>query len=134
SAIQNSTAQGGTVLVACICAAGSYEIIQKFPGKIHPALLAGVSTVATIAVYYMLQQATPAGRIKRANKLLNDVSRHTLARTIFNNDQMFFDMVQDVYLTDDLPLISGYNHLIALIPIVRYAFSLINKASAEMGK
>src|SRR5687767_376968 len=71
SAIQDSTAQGGTVLVACICAASSYEIIQKFPGKIHPALLAGLGTVATVATYYMLQQATPAGRIKRANKLLN---------------------------------------------------------------
>lgn len=132
--IQNSTAQGGTLLVACICSASSYEINKRLPGKIHPLLFVGISCVATITTYYALQQATPAVRIKRANTLLNDLSRHTLARTICNNDQMFFDMVQDVYITDDLPLISAYNHLITLIPIVRYAFSLINKASAQVGK
>lgn len=134
SPIQNITAQGGTFLMGCLCAVGNYEIIKKFPGKIHPAVLVGVSCIATVATYYILEQATPIGRLKRANQILNDLSRHTLVSTPFNNDQIFFDTVQDVYIADDLPLISAYNHLIALLPLVRFAFSLINKASAEVGK
>ncbi len=42
--------------------------------------------------------------------------------------------MQDVYLTDDLPLISAYNHLINLVPMMHYTLSLINKASAEVGR
>jgi len=126
-AIQNSTANMGTTFVAALCAGCSYKII-------HDAALAGIGSVITGIVYYGLQQSTPAGRIKRANLLLTDLSRHTFARTHFDNDQAFFDAVQDVYLTYDLPLISAYNHLIDLIPTVHYAFGLINKASAEVRK
>jgi len=132
NAIQDSTANMCTALVATVCAGSSYKIMQEMPGKIHPAILAGVGSLITAVTYYALQQSTPAGRIKRANILLTDLSRHTFARTHFDNDQAFFDAVQDVYLTYDLPLISAYNHLIDLIPTVHYAFGLINKASAEV--
>jgi hypothetical protein len=39
-----------------------------------------------------------------------------------------------MYLTDDLPLISAYNHLINLVSTMHYTLSLINTASAEVGK
>lgn len=130
--IQNSTVNYVTATMAGFSAGGSYQLYKKFPGKIHPVFLAGISFLSTIITYYILQQATPLYRLKRANQLLTDISRHTLARMTFNNDLLFFDTVQDVYITNDLPLISAYNHLIALMPIVRYALSLINKASAEV--
>jgi len=133
-AIQNSTANICTSLIAAACAGGSYKIVHDIPGSIHPGILCGASCVMTAVSYHLLHKATPAGRIKRSNILLNEISRHTLARTCFDNDRAFFDAVQDVYLTDDLPLISAYNHLIDLVPTMHYALSLINKASAEVGK
>ena len=133
-AIHNSTANIGATLIACFCAGSSYKAIQDFPGKIHPATLIGISALVTATAYYILHRSTPLGRIKRANILLNELARHTLTKTTFESDKAFFDAVQDVYLTDDLPLISAYNHLIDLVPTVHYAFSLINKASAEVGK
>ncbi len=132
--IQSSTANMCTAFVATLCAASSYKIECEFPQQIYPAVFCGVSCAITATVYILLQKATPAGRIKRANILLNDIARHTLARTCFNSDKLFFDAVQDVYLTDDLPLISAYNHLIALLPSIHYALCLVNKASAEVGK
>lgn len=132
--IQHSTANTCTAVIAAVCAGGGYKIWSDMSGNINPALLVGTGCMITAISYYVLHKSTPAGRIKRANMLLNDIARHTLARTGFDNDRLFFDTVQDVYLTDDLPLISGYNHLIALVPIMHYALSLINKASAEVGK
>jgi hypothetical protein len=133
-AIQSSTADMCTAAVAAMCAGGSYRIWSEMPQQLNLTTLGGISCVATAAVYYMLHKITPAGRIKRANILLNDITRHTLARVSFDNEKLFFDAVQDVYLTDDLPLISAYNHLINLVPVMHYTFSLINKASAEVGR
>ena len=132
--IQESTANIATVLIAGVCAGGSYRLMQEFPNKTHSGTLAGLSCVTTLFSYYMLHRSTPIGRIKRANALLNEVSRHTLARTAFESDKSFFATIQDVYLTDELPLISAYNHLIDLIPKMHYALSLINKASAQVGR
>lgn len=131
--IQSTTANITTATVAAACAAGSYKLLQEFPGNYVPALI-GASSIITAVAYYMLHRSTPAGRLKRANVLLSELARHTLTRTTFDTDRMFFDTVQDVYLTDDLPLISAYNHLIALVPTMHYAFSLINKARAEVGR
>ena len=133
-AIQSSTADICTAAAAAMCAGGSYKIYFDAPQALNPTILAGVSCVGTAAAYHMLHKITPAGRIKRANILLNDIARHTLARVSFDNEKLFFDAVQDVYLTDDLPLISAYNHLINLVPTVHYTLSLINKASAEVGR
>ena len=132
--IHDSTARYGTFFSACLCAGGSYEILRKWPNTIHPAALVAMSCVCVAGVHYALHRSTPIGRIKRANTMLTQISRHTLARTTFDSDRLFFDAVQDVYLTDDLPLISAYNHLLALLPSVHYALGLINKASAEVGK
>lgn len=132
-AIQNSTADMCTAAVAAMCAGGSYKMWSEMQ-QINLTILGGISCVATATVYYMLHKITPSGRIKRANILLNDIARHTLARISFDNEKLFFDAVQDVYLTDDLPLISAYNHLINLVPMIHYTLSLINKASAEVGR
>jgi len=133
-AIQSSTADITTGLVAALCAIGSYRIDREIPHAIHPAIFCGISGGITLTTYFMLHRSTPLGRIKRANLLLNELSRHTLARTCFNSEKAFYDAVQDVYLTNDLPLISAYNHLIDLLPTIHYALSLINKASAEVYK
>jgi hypothetical protein len=133
-AVQNVTVKISTVLAASICAASSYTLCKKFPGKIDGLMLVGLSSLLTATAYYVLIRTTPVGRIKRANALLDELARHTLARTKFENEKIFFDTVQDIYLTDDLPLISAYNHLVNLMPTMHYAFSLINKASAEVGK
>lgn len=132
--IQNSTVRYTTFLVASACIGTSYKIIQEFPQKVHPMILIGTSSMLTAWIYYILYQSTPEGRLKQANILLKKVSRHMLARTTFDNDQAFFDTIQDIYLTEDLPLISAYNHLIGLVPILHCAFSLINKTSAEVGR
>jgi hypothetical protein len=133
-AIQSSTADICSGLVFGACAGGSGKLLYDNPALIHPAILGGASVIATGVAYYYLHQATPAGRLKRANVLLAELSRHKLARICFDNDREFFDAVHDVYLTDDLPLISAYNHLINLLPTMHYAFGLINKAAAEVGK
>jgi len=133
SAIQESTANGGAAAMAVLCATASYKITQKFK-QTSPAVTIGAAAFVTAVTYYMLHRETPVGRLKRADALLNDVARHTLVRITFESEHAFFDTVQDVYLTDDLPLISAYNHLINLVPVVHYALSLINKASAEVIK
>ena len=133
-AIQNSTADMCTALVASVCAGGGYKIWSDMPQHINPGIIGGAGCLITLMTYHILHKSTPAGRIKRANALLNDVYRHTLAKTCFITDQAFFDTVQDVYLTDDLPLISAYNHLIDLVPTMHYILCLINKASAEVCK
>jgi hypothetical protein len=130
-AIQKSTANICTALIASVCTGCSYKIAHELPENIHPFALVGMSSLITAITYYSLHQSTPAGRIKRANILLDNLARHTFARIHFDSEQAFFDAVQDVYLTDDLPLISAYNHLIDLIPMIHYAFGLINKASAQ---
>ncbi len=132
--IQSSTADACTALVAAACVSGSYKIYFDAPKTFNSGILAGVSVVVTAATYHFLHTATPAGRIKRANILLDDIARHTLARIAFDDESAFFDAVQDMYLTEDLPLISAYNHLINLVPTMHYSLSLINKASAEVGK
>lgn len=133
-AVQKTTVKISATLVASVCAVSSYTLYKKFPGKIDELMLAGLSSLVTVITYYVLDRTTPVGRIKRANALLDELARHTLARTKFKNDKIFFDTIQDIYLTDDLPLISAYNHLVNLMPTMHYAFSLINKASAEVGK
>ncbi len=132
-AIQNSTANIGTALVASFCVGSSYMVTRKgFPYKMPPLSMVGASIITTAAAYHLFHRLTPLGRIKRANILLAEVARHTLANTIFEDENLFFDTVQDVYLTNDLPLISAYNHLISLVPVVHHILSLINKASAQI--
>lgn len=133
-AIQDSTANGISGIIGVLSAGGSYYIMREFPNKINPAMLVVASTMTTALSYCALHKATPAGRLKRARVLLNEIARHTLAKLRVDSDKVFFDIVQDVYLTDDLPLISAYNHLIALVPTLHSALSLINKASAEVYK
>lgn len=132
--IQESTANACTFLVACACSAGSYYAHQTSPRAVPPLLLLAINGAITGISYYLFHRSTPTGRLKRANILLNEIARHTLARITFDTEKIFFDTVQDVYLTNDLPLISAYYHLLSLVPTVRYALSLINKASAQVGK
>lgn len=134
-AIQSSTANVCTALVAAACAGCSYQVMPKLPTYIQPfALVTGISSAITVVTYYNLHQLTPDGRIKKAKNLLKKLSHHPLARIHFDNDQSFFDAVHDVYLTDDLPLISAYNCLIDLVPTMHSIFRLIKKASVQVNK
>ena len=125
-----------TVLTSMVCAGGSYKVWYDMPAgqKVHPAILVGVSLITAGVAYSCFHSITPAGRLKRANILLNELYRHTLARVSFDTDSLFFDAVHDEYLREDLPLIAAYNHLINLLPDVHLAFGLINKAASEVGK
>src|SRR5579872_3024130 len=132
--ISQKTADITSSLVALVCAGGSYKMWSDASLAIHPAVLAGASLVITGAAYSCLQSITPAGRLKRAHVLLDDISRHTLARLSFDDEKLFFDAVHHEYLREDLPLISAYNHLISVLPDVHVAFGLINGAAAELRK
>lgn len=133
-AIQDSTANNLSAVVAVVAAASSYKINKAFPRDAHGAVLVAATCLTTAVAYCLFHRSTPRGRLKRAHVLLNELGRHTLTKTSFETDRAFFDVVQDVYLTDDLPLISAYNHLISLVPTLHYAFSLTNKASAQAGR
>lgn len=123
-----------TGLVAVGCAAGSHEIWDQMDEQINPFLLGVVGLYITYFTYSQLHKITVAGRLSRANVLLEDLYRHRLIRKFFNDERLFFDMLQEVYLTEDLPLVSAYNHLSSLVPTLHDAFDLINKASAQVGK
>src|SRR5690606_12781618 len=112
-AIQKSTAHVGTGVAALLSAVGSYQGFYLSNQKTHPAFFGSASVAFTAAVYCFLYSFTPEGRLQRADKYLNELSRHKLVRNFYENDVLFFDAVHDVYLTDDLPLISSYNHLIS---------------------
>lgn len=133
-AIQEKTANMGTGALAVVSAAGSYQVWLATNKQIHPAFFGVTSAVFVSFMYYHLHSITPQGRLKRATKLLDELSRHKLVKNSFDTEILFFDTVHDVYLTDDLPLISAYNHLIQLLPTVHYALGLISKASAQVGK
>lgn len=133
-AIQNSTANACAALVVLGSVGGSIKVWYDDPNLIHPAILGGASLIATGLTYHYAHKITPAGRLKRARAFLAEVARHKLAHTMFAHDREFFDAVQDVYLTDDLPLIGAYNSLTDLLSTMHYAFGLINGAAAEIGK
>jgi hypothetical protein len=133
NAIQEKTANIGTVALAALSAAGSYQAWLLTKKQVHPAVFGVASTLFVSFMYYHFHSVTPRGRLKRATKLLDELSRHKLVKNSFDTEVSFFDTVGEVYLTDDLPLISAYNHLIGLLPTVHYALSLISKASAQIG-
>ncbi|HSC24641.1 MAG TPA: hypothetical protein VLB80_00285 [Candidatus Babeliales bacterium] len=130
-AIQPSTAKISTAITFALCVSGSYILKSKIPTEVHPAIFGSMSCLVTTLMYYILYQATPVGRIKRANNLLKEITHYTLATTHFDDDIIFFDKIQDLYLTFNLPIISAHNDLVDLVPIVHYAIDLINKASAD---
>lgn len=134
NAIQEKTANMSTVALAALSATGSYQAWLATNKQVHPVVFGVVSTAFVSFMYYHFHSITPQGRLKRATKLLDELSRHKLIRNSFDSETSFFDTVHDVYLTDDLPLISAYNHLIELLPTVHYALGLISKASAQVGK
>jgi len=133
-AIQKTTANINAGLFTILSAVGGYQGYIKSNGAAHPAFFGAASITVSSAMYYFLHSITPEGRLKKANKHLDDLERHKLVKNSFNNNKSFADAVNDIYLTDDLPLISAYNHLIKLLPSIHYAFGLISKASAEVGK
>ena len=135
AAINKLVADAGASFVAAVCVGGSYAVLKNASVKENsfPKFFIGASLIATGMSYTFLHSMTPAGRIKRANILLNELARHTLARTYFDNQQLFYDAIQDEFLREDLPLISAYNHLISLLPQIHCAFGLINKAAVEVG-
>ena len=78
-------------------------------------------------------QAERHGELREVEPALGFEAREGL-RGGLDEDNSFFDAVHDVYLTEDLPLISAYNTLIDLVPVVHNALALVSKASAQSGR
>ena len=133
-AIQKKTVYFSTGLAATICSLGSYKAYTFLKNDIHHAIFGIITTAITSSVYFYLYKFTPEGRLKKASLLLDELMHYKLAKYSFNNDKEFFNTVHDVYLTHDLPLISAYNHLITLLPMVQQVFWLIHKSSVEISK
>jgi hypothetical protein len=131
-AISRLTANMISTSVAAACSAVGYKMLIETRG-VNPFVLGTPGAIITFATYHYLHKITPQGRLKRANALFNTVDNHKLAKNSYFDDGLFFDAVSDVYLTDDLPLISAYNTLIDLVPVVQVGFELINKALLEIG-
>ena len=55
-----------------------------------------------------------------------------LVANSFTDKDVFFKALQDIYIEHDLPLISAYQELVILLPVGRYAYSLLDKACAEV--
>ena len=132
-AISRLTANILSTSVAAVYSAIGYKMLIEARGGISPFVLGTPGAIITFATYHYLHKITPQGRLKRANALFNTVDNHKLAKNSYFDDGLFFDAVSDVYLTDDLPLISAYNTLIDLVPVVQVGFELINKALLEIG-
>jgi hypothetical protein len=132
--IQKNTVYLGTSLTAIIGGLGSYKTWSFLKNDIHPAVFGIITTALTSSVYFYLYKFTPEGRLRKADILLDELMHYKLAKFPFNNDKEFFNTVHDVYLTHDLPLISAYNHLIYLVPMVQRVFWLIHKSSIEIPK
>jgi hypothetical protein len=133
-AIQKTTANILASIVAMGSTAASYKGYILAQEQIHPAFFGVADVVFASMVYYYLHTFTPEGKLKKAHTLLDELRRHKLVKNRFDIDKKFFDTVYDIYLMDDLPLISAYNHLIELLPISHAATGFINQASAEVGK
>jgi len=134
--ISNKTANIATTCIAILSAGGcgySWYTIPELQ-KIQPVFFAVTSLIATGTAYNFLHSITPAGRIKRANVLLNKLLRHRLVKISFDRKGDFFDAVHDRFLQEDLPLISAYHYIVSLLPMMHRAFRLINKAAAEADK
>ena len=129
--IKKSTAFIATGAFAGVSALASYAIWPLVKNEVHPALLAVSSIVVTSCLYSSLYERTPQGRLAQANKLINQLASHKLIQYSFSSDNAFFTAVHDVYLIHDLPLISAYNHLIQLLPMVNSTSFLIHKALSD---
>jgi len=133
SALRYSTVNACTALVAFGCASCSYTLAREMAMSRHAYGLASISALITGATYYALYQLTPSGRCKKANILLKEIARYPFANTYFNNEQEFFDAIEDVYLTCDLPLIKAYNDLVQIVAKIACALDLINKSLDQTG-
>lgn len=132
--LQKTTAHacvGGSAIVSLGL---SYALKSRFKENINPIVLGVVGTGLVYFFHSFLYSFTPEGRLKKAHEMLADITTHTLIRVHFEDDKHFFNTLHDVYLTDDLPIIGAYNHLIGLLSHIHYIFGLINHASAEIGK
>src|SRR5437899_2087357 len=90
NAIQKTTANIGTGLVAMLSAAGSYQGMIFTDGKVHPACFGVASVLLSGGTYCFLHTITPEGRLKRANKHLDELARHKLVKNSFDSDHDFF--------------------------------------------
>ncbi len=121
----------GLTVLASLC--GSYKLRNDCFPQTHFGYFACASAVISLGAYYTLYQYTPEGRMYRASLLLDDISQYKLATNNFTQEHVFFDILHELYITNDLPLISAYNALTAILPHAHCALKLLQKAQAEIG-
>lgn len=97
------------------------------------SLLAGVvvGAAGSWLAYYILNQFTPEGRLARAQAKFQGITQNTLATREFKTDEEFFNVLNEVYVLNDLPLIAVYNNLACLIQSGYEALSLLDAAKSE---
>ncbi len=127
-AIQLKTARilSGVVGVTSLA---SSSVLWK---NVHPAYFGLMSAVISALSYYVLYQVTPEGRLYEANVVIGQLNQTLLVSNSFTDKDIFFKALQDIYIEHDLPLISAYQELVILLPAARHAYSLLDKACAEV--
>jgi hypothetical protein len=131
-AITMKTAQILTAATGAGLFGGSYYLLSNKTSISYPlAWAAGGSALATWGAWYLFRSFTPEGRVDSARRKINRVSRNPMAMQHFSNDRVFFDALQEVYIGDDLWLVSAYNEMSSLLSDARYALDLIDTARAE---
>ena len=123
-AIPESAANAGAAVVG---AAGIYTTLVS---DVKP-LVGLVAVCVTAVIYKKLHSITPAGRIKRAALLLNEVEKNILARVDYENDRDLFSEALHMQYESALPLIEASEDLIELKAILEAAFSLLRSAESE---
>ncbi len=98
----------------------------------HPAIFAALSGLLSGVSYYYLYQITPDGRLQRVSGLINQLNKNTLATIHFYSKDKFFDAVYDIYIDQDLPLISAYCEVLNLLPLALLANQLIKTTQTEV--
>lgn len=133
--ISQTTALMGAAGMGGLAGAGSYYALGNTLSYPYNYLaIGGISAVTGLISWGILNSFTPAGRLSSAKKKLVAVSANPMAIQSFNEDRVFFDALQEVYITDDLWLISGFNEMSVLLDESRSALELTERARSEAAR
>lgn len=132
NAIQRSTADIMTAAAGMMSLVFSYKVWTACDKKIYLHVLCAANVFFVSGIYYCLYTMTPQGRLNKVKQLLEEISENTLIKYPFDTEEAFFSAVYDIYLTNDLPLISAYSNLVELLPKINHVFGIISKISADI--
>ncbi len=128
SAVLLSTARllSGAIGLAYL---GTSSIAWK---DVRPMYCGIASAVISVLSYRHLYQTTPEGKLLRATIMLEQIKKVLLAEQTFSSEEVFLKTLHEVYIAYDLPLISAYEQLVTLLPIVHQAYQLLNDVAKHV--